>query len=258
MKSKQSNLTPAVAYYRVSTARQGASGLGLEAQRKAVADYCARGALRIVEGFQDVESGRHNSRPGFDAALAKAKAEGAVLVIAKLDRLSRNASFTMALRDSGVRFVAADMPEANTMTIGLMAVMAQDEAERTSSRTRAALAALKARGVKLGSPRNNLTDATRAKAAKAKREEARTFHNGSIKHALNYRRMGWTLRQIAEALNAAGATTRKGKAFQATTVARLLKLGAAGEVYGDATAEDIRDAESVRRAFARARGTVGH
>ena len=224
MKAKQSNLTPAVAYYRVSTARQGASGLGLEAQRKAVADYCARGGLRIVESFQDIESGRHDSRPGFAAARARAKAADAVLVIAKLDRLSRNASFTMELRDSGVRFVAADMPEANTMTIGLMAVLAQDEAERTSSRTRAALAALKARGVRLGSPRNNLTDATRAKAAAAKRAEAVAFHNGSIKHAQNYRAEGWSLRRIAEALNAAGNTTRKGKAFTATQVSRLLKM----------------------------------
>jgi len=230
MKAKQSTLTPAVAYYRVSTARQGASGLGLEAQKKAVADYCSRGGLRIVDAFQDIESGRHNARPGMAKALTSAKAAGAVLVIAKLDRLSRNASFTMALRDSGVRFVAADMPEANSMTVGLMAVLAQDEAERTSSRTRAALAALKARGVKLGSPRNNLTDATREKAAAAKRAEAVAFHNGAIKHAVNYRRMGWTLRQIAEALNDAGNTTRRGGAFTATQVSRLLKMAESSEI----------------------------
>jgi len=252
MKAKQSTLTPAVAYYRVSTARQGASGLGLAAQRKAVADYCAKGGLRIVEGYQDIESGRHDSRPGLTAALARAKAESAVLIIAKLDRLSRNAAFTLALRDSGVRFVAADMPEANSMTVGLMAILAQDEAERTSSRTRAALAALKARGVRLGSPRNNLTDATRAKAAAAKRAEAVAFHNGSIKHAQNYRAEGWSLAKIAEALNAAGNTTRRGKAFTPTQVSRLLALGRTGGELGDATAEDMRDAEAVRRAFTKA------
>jgi DNA invertase Pin-like site-specific DNA recombinase len=135
-------------------------------------------------------------------------------------------AFTMKLRDSGARFVACDIPEANTLTVGLMAVLAQDEAERTSSRTRAALAALKARGVKLGSPRNNLTDATREKAAKAKRAEAVAYHNGSISHAVNYRAEGWSLRRIAEALNAAGNRTRSGGLFTATQVSRLLALAA--------------------------------
>ena len=149
---------------------------------------------------------------------------GESLTIAKLDRLSRNASFTMALRDSGVDFIASDLPDANTLTIGILASVAQAEREAISTRTKAALEALKARGVKLGSPTNNLDDAARQKSAQSRRAAARTHHNGSLTHAVSYRAAGWTLAAIAEQLNTAGSTTRRGGRWTAKSVTRLLAL----------------------------------
>ncbi|MBN8906814.1 MAG: recombinase family protein, partial [Rhodospirillales bacterium] len=140
-----------VAYLRVSTARQGRSGLGLEAQREAVTAFVgARGGKLIAPEFVEVETGKRNDRPQLAAALKRCRTTGATLVVAKLDRLSRNAAFLMTLRDSGVSFVAADLPEANTMTVGVMAVVAQHEREAISRRTKEALAASRARGTKLG------------------------------------------------------------------------------------------------------------
>jgi DNA invertase Pin-like site-specific DNA recombinase len=141
-----------VAYYRVSTARQGQSGLGLEAQVAAVRDFVRDGEM--VEAFTEVESGTRADRPKLIEAIETAQAYGARLVVAKLDRLSRNASFLFALRDSGVDFVCADMPDANKLTIGILALVAENERDAISSRTKAALAAAKARGVKLGNPQN--------------------------------------------------------------------------------------------------------
>ena len=141
-----------VKYLRVSTTRQGDSGLGLEAQRKALLDYATARSATIVKEFVEVESGKNNNRPQLAAALHLAKVTGSVLVIAKLDRLSRNAAFLLALRDSGVKFVAADMPDANDLTVGIMALVAQQEREAISKRTTDALQAAKARGQKLGNP----------------------------------------------------------------------------------------------------------
>ena len=141
-----------VAYKRVSTARQGASGLGLEAQRKTIEDFAASRGAEVLARFTEVESGKRADRPELTKALHLAKVTGATLVIAKLDRLSRNAAFLLALRDSGVRFVAVDMPEANDLTVGIMALVAQAEREAISRRTKEALAVAKARGVKLGNP----------------------------------------------------------------------------------------------------------
>ena len=118
---------------------QSDSGLGLGAQRRSVSAFCDAHGFRVIESFRDVESGKHDQRPGLRPALAKAKAAGATIVIAKLERLSRNVAFIMTLRESGVPFIAADMPEANTMTIGIMAVMAQAEREAINTRTKAAL-----------------------------------------------------------------------------------------------------------------------
>ncbi len=128
-----------VAYKRVSTQKQGKSGLGLEAQEAAINEYSAAKHARIIGEFTEVESGKNNERPQLVAALHHAKVTGATLVIAKLDRLSRSASFTLTLRDSGVRFVCCDMPEANDLTIGVLAVVAQAEAEAISRRTKDAL-----------------------------------------------------------------------------------------------------------------------
>lgn len=139
-----------VAYERVSTARQGRSGLGLEAQRKAIDDFAASRAADVIGRFTEVESGGKDARPELTKALRLAKLTGATLVIAKLDRLSRNAIFLLTLHDSGVRFLAVDMPEASDLTVGIMALVAQQEREAISRRTKEALAAAKARGVKLG------------------------------------------------------------------------------------------------------------
>ena len=141
-----------VAYERVSTARQGASGLGLEAQRKVIADFAVSRGAEVLARFTEVESGRKANRPELAKALHLAKVTGATLVIAKLGRLSRNAAFLLALRDSGVRFMAVDMPEANDLTVGILALVAQAEREAISRRTKEALAIAKARGVKLGNP----------------------------------------------------------------------------------------------------------
>ncbi len=141
-----------VSYLRVSTERQGRSGLGLEAQREAVEDYLNGGDWQLLEEYVEVESGKRDDRRELAKALQQCQLTGATLVIAKLDRLSRDAHFLLGLQKSAVRFVCADMPEANEVTIGLFAVMAQHERKMISERTRAALQAAKARGVKLGNP----------------------------------------------------------------------------------------------------------
>ncbi|WP_189413656.1 recombinase family protein, partial [Neogemmobacter tilapiae] len=141
-----------VAYERVSTARQGQSGLGLEAQRKVIEDHARQTGAILAGRFTEVESGRKADRPELGKALHLAKVTGATLVIAKLDRLSRNAAFLLALRDSGVRFLACDMPQANDLTVGIMALVAEAEREAISRRTKEALAAARARGTKLGNP----------------------------------------------------------------------------------------------------------
>jgi DNA invertase Pin-like site-specific DNA recombinase len=158
-----------VAYYRVSTARQGRSGLGLEAQREAVRVFLAGSAGALAEAFTEIESGKNDDdRPQLARALDACRLTGAVLVIAKLDRLSRDAHFLLGLEKAGVEFVAADMPNANRLTVRLMAVIAQEEREMISARTKAALAAAKARGTKLGGNRGG------PKVDSAKGREARS------------------------------------------------------------------------------------
>ncbi len=162
-----------VTYFRVSTAGQGRSGLGLEAQQAAVSRFLANKRGEVVESFTEIESGKKNDRPELERALRRCRLTGAELVVAKLDRLSRDAGFIYRLRDAGVKFVAADMPEANTLTVGVMASLAQYERELISERTKVGLAAAKARGVKLGGPmlerdRNtDTTNATSVRVAKA-------------------------------------------------------------------------------------------
>jgi DNA invertase Pin-like site-specific DNA recombinase len=143
-----------VSYLRVSTDKQGRSGLGLEAQRKAVEDFLNGGRWTLLEEFVEVESGSRDGRPKLAEGLALCRLHGATLVIAKLDRLSRDAHFLLGLQKANVKFVAADMPEANEMVVGIMAVVAQAERKMISARTKAALAAAKARGRVLGRPEN--------------------------------------------------------------------------------------------------------
>lgn len=143
-----------VSYLRVSTDRQGRSGLGLDAQRKAVSDYLNGGDWELIAEVIEVESGGNNDRPQLQAAIEKCRAYGARLVVAKIDRLTRDAAFLLNLRDAGIDFVAADMPDANRLTVGIMALVAEQEREAISQRTKAALAAAKARGVQLGAYRD--------------------------------------------------------------------------------------------------------
>ena len=209
-----------VAYLRVSTQQQGQSGLGLEAQRAAVSAFAS--AAHLVAEFVEVESGKQNQRPQLAAAMALAKAKGATLLIAKLDRLSRNAGFIFALRDSGVAFVCCDMPDANTLTVGLFAVIAQHERETISQRTTAALRAKKARGAQLGTPAN-LTPAAAQKGRDRNQANAHANeHNErAAAHILLLHEKGFNYSQMAEKLNALRFLTRTGKAFRAEQVKRL-------------------------------------
>jgi DNA invertase Pin-like site-specific DNA recombinase len=191
------------AYYRVSTQKQGNSGLGLEAQRAAVSSFL-QGAAPVGE-YVEVESGKKNQRPQLLAAIAAARQAGGVLLIAKLDRLSRNAGFILALRDSGVQFACCDMPDANTLTVGLFAVIAQHERETISQRTKDALKAKKARGAQLGTPAN-LTEGIRQATALI----------------LARRAQGLSCEKIAGELNALGFTARRGGAFSQKQVQRLV------------------------------------
>ena len=211
-----------VAYLRVSTQKQGQSGLGLEAQRAAVQAFVQ--AMPLLAEYVEVESGKKNQRPQLLAAMALAKAKGATLLIAKLDRLSRNAGFIFQLRDAGVDFVCCDMPDANTLTVGIFAVLAQHERELISQRTKDALTAKKARGAVLGTPAN-LTPAAIEKSRHIRQENARTNQQnqqaarlGGLLHAQRL-----TLGQIAQELNDGGYRTRRGKLFFPMSVQRLLK-----------------------------------
>lgn len=209
-----------VPYYRVSTASQGKSGLGLSAQREIVARFLKSGDELLAE-FVEVESGKRADRPQLASAIACAKQHGARLLIAKLDRLSRNVSFIFSLRNSEVDFVACDIPDANTLTVGIMAVLAQHERELIGERTRAALRAKKAQGYKLGTP--NLTPTISALGRAVHQERART-HTANVQASeliRLYRNEGLTYRAIAARLNQMGFRTRRGKLFAPMSVKRL-------------------------------------
>lgn len=206
-----------IAYYRVSTKKQGASGLGLEAQKMQVHNFTKGCTDCILAEFTEIESGKVDDRTELTKAMAAAKAAGAVLLIAKLDRLSRNAGFIFALRDSGIDFVCADMPEANTLTIGIFAVMAQHEREIISSRTKAGLQAAKARGTQLGKPAN-LTAEARKKAVKARTTKAKAGNMQAAELIKLYRAAGLTYRAIVDKLNASGYKTNRGNAWALSSV----------------------------------------
>jgi DNA invertase Pin-like site-specific DNA recombinase len=210
-----------VAYYRVSTQKQGISGLGLEAQKAAVAAFAKEASISAE--YVEVESGKKNERVQLAAAIADAKIQGATLLIAKLDRLSRNAGFIFKLKDSGVKFVCADMPDANTLTVGIFAVMAQHERETIAKRTKDALAAKKARGEQLGNA-GNFTAEGRAKGQATRQANAQT-NKANVQAAeliSLYHANRKSLREIAAALNGKGFTTRRGCQFTAAAVQRLL------------------------------------
>ncbi len=208
-------------YYRVSTEKQGRSGLGLEAQKNIVQNFIP--SLAQLDGeFIEVESGKNNNRIQLQLAIDYCKQKGNTLLIPKLDRLSRNVAFIFKLRDEKVDFLCCDIPDANTLTIGIFASLAQHERELISSRTKAALQAKKRQGFKLGSP-DNLTNLARAKGSIAIKEKA--LANANNRRASGYikqlRDMGMTYREIAGKLNTEGFRTAKGKLFEAMSVKRL-------------------------------------
>lgn len=212
-----------IAYYRVSTARQGASGLGLEAQQEAVRTYLNGGDWQLVAEYTEVESGtkKGNNRPQLAKALAHAKRIGATLVIAKWDRLGRNVAFVSNLLESGVDFVAVDNPHATRLTIHIMAAVAEEEARAISTRTKAALAAAKKRGVALGTP-DNLTPEAQAKGAEATKGKAVEAYSKIAPLILSLRAKGYSLREIADHLNRIGEVTVTGLSFNASTVKRII------------------------------------
>lgn len=210
-----------VAYFRVSTDRQGRSGLGLEAQRSTVTGYAA-GRGEILGEFTEIESGRKVDRPQLQAALELAARHRATLIIARLDRLARNVAFIANLMDSRVDFIACDMPEANRLTLHILAAVAEHEREMISLRTKAALAAAKARGIRLGNPDGQ----TARKAATARLiAKADQFAVTVLPMVTGLALQGLSLREIAQRLNDRGIKTSRGKVWQATTVRNLLMRG---------------------------------
>jgi DNA invertase Pin-like site-specific DNA recombinase len=219
-----------VVYLRVSTQRQGASGLGLEAQRAAVAAFVAQRGGQVLAERVEVESGKRADRPQLAEALAEAKRAGAVLLIAKLDRLARNVAFIAGLLEAGVEVQACDMPEANRFLLHVMAAVAEHEAAAISARTKAALAAAKARGVKLGwsiPERAEEARAASAAAAERRQAEADRFAGQVGPLAAALAAEGRSLRAIAAELNGRGIATPRGKAWQAASVKNLLERVAA-------------------------------
>lgn len=214
-----------VAYYRVSTDKQGRSGLGLDAQREAVARHAAGCGGTVAAAFEEVESGRKGDRPQLALAMAECRLRRAVLLIAKLDRLARDAHFLLGLEKAGVEFVAADMPHANRLTVGIMALVAEEEARACSARTKAALAAAKARGVRLGNPRLRPGDSATAADARAVWSAAAGRRAAEVMPYIEAaRRAGAvTLQQLADALTARGVrTSRGGQGWRPWQVKRLL------------------------------------
>jgi DNA invertase Pin-like site-specific DNA recombinase len=209
-----------VAYYRVSTARQGRSGLGLEAQRAAVLDFI-NGNAEVVAEFTEIECGKRNERPELEKAIAACKKQKAKLVIAKLDRLSRNLAFIATLMESGVEFVAVDMPDANKLTIHILAAVAQHEREMISERTKAALKAAKRRGVKLGNPQ--LAKAAKRGVAVLK-ANARRFAANVLPIIEEIERTGVTSHNaIAAKLNERNVRTARGGKWTHVQVGAVLR-----------------------------------
>lgn len=211
-------------YLRVSTAKQGKSGLGIEAQRETVTRFIRERGGKIIAEFTEIESGKDNKRPKLAEAIKRCRLTGAKLVVAKLDRLSRNAAFLMALRDAGADFVAADLPDANTMTVGVMATVAQYEAEAISARTKAALDAARKRNKVLGGLRPNAPDISKwhkqgVAAIKYKAQERADDLREDIEPLVSE---GLSMNAIAAHLNEKSIRTARGCEWTAMAVKRTL------------------------------------
>lgn len=212
-----------IAYYRVSRKEQGISGLGLSAQRSSVEKYVSSQDGTILNEYTEIETGTNKrKRIEIQKAIQMAKSENAVLVIAKLDRLSRNVNFISSLMDSGIEFIAVDMPTANNFTIHIFSALAEQEAKLISSRTKQALAELKKKGSVLGNPKN-LNDNARAKGVATIKENA--INNDRNRQAqsviMSCKERGMSYREIAKYLNELNFKTRYGNQFLAPTVHQL-------------------------------------
>ncbi|ACH39999.1 resolvase-like serine recombinase [Citrifermentans bemidjiense Bem] len=215
-----------VSYIRVSTAKQGTSGLGLEAQREAIGRFLYEGQCELLQEYREVESGKKADRPELAKALRHCQVTGATLVIAKLDRLSRDPDFLGVLMKAGTDFVACDMPDANKLTIRIMAAFAEHEREAISQRTKLALQAAKARGIVLGRPGNlskQAADKGRKMGRAAKLAKSAEFV-AHVRPLIEAMRPDTSLRQIAVRLNQDHVKTATGKGkWTATAVMKILK-----------------------------------
>jgi len=211
----QAKSTVFTAYYRVSTDKQGKSGLGLEAQRAAVAHYLGSVGGTLLAEFTEVETGKRNDRPELQKALAACRKHKARLVIAKLDRLSRNVAFIAAMMDAGVEFVACDNPHATRLTLHILAAVAEHEREMIASRTKAALQAAKVRGVRLGRNAERLAPANHA-AAMDRADQIKSL-------LAELAGSGMTTRRIAAELTARGIPTPLGGRWHPQTVKRVME-----------------------------------
>ncbi len=211
-----------IAYYRVSTQKQGESGLGLEAQRAAVRRYLVSTKGELLEEFTEVESGKkHTNRPQLAAAIAACRKRQATLIIAKLDRLARNVAFIANLMESASDFVACDMPQANRLTLHIMAALAEHERVMISTRTKDALAAAKARGVKIGNP--NWSEALKlAYAARARAKQPNKTPPHLALLLQKHKDEGKSLREIAAAMNELGIKTPTGAQWHPSSVRAAL------------------------------------
>ena len=214
-----------VSYIRVSTQKQGRSGLGLEAQQQAVTDYLRSHGGDLIGQFSEVESGSRDDRPELHKALRACRLKGATLLIAKLDRLSRNHRFLVELQDSTVNFICCDMPDANRLTIGLMANIADYERQLISERTRAAMTAAKARGVVLGNPRLaecRYTDTQKATAARVIKSQAYKSAILEVITEMEIEQGGFlSAKEVAKRLNESGYQTPRGGEWSHTQVLRV-------------------------------------
>jgi len=213
-----------VAYYRVSTKNQGLSGLGLDSQKTLVEKFVGCNDC-IIESFTEIESGKKVNRIELNKAIESAKKNNCTLIVAKLDRLSRNVSFLFALRDSGLKILFADMPSANELQIGIMAVIAESERKTISERTKNALAEKKKQGVQLGNPQN-LDQNARIKGAQAMKTKSKENPNNKKAAALAnvLRSSGLSFDKIADQLNESGFKTSKNKEFTRMQVSRLITV----------------------------------
>ena len=219
------NIEQYVSYLRVSTQKQGYSGLGLEAQKEIIKNFL-HDKTPIAE-FTEIESGRKTDRPKLKEALTQCRTTGATLIVAKLDRLARNVSFLSNLLESDVEIVFCDFPQANKMVLHILAAISQYEAELTAQRTKAALQAKKARGAKLGNPEHLMNKHEQAIANSNKTNSEKAKKNPNNKRAVAFLKVmisqGKSLTEMTDILNSEGFVTAQGCKFVPATVRRLIK-----------------------------------